>query len=611
MNKKKGKNLLIVSFVILSISICSVIWKYIDLNFSNITQATGSITQQNYSTDADTVRYVIFIIIPLITFLISYYFLKSSKTKGLMELIKFPELKQIKSYTIFYPLILIITFIIIQFFSLNLPVGPIDTFHDGELFSVTKNTILRGSFFKDTYTIHGFSDIFYPLFFWKIIGSETIGAGRLFFFFLNLLIKFLCLILSYQLIKFSLVKNKTIFFVIFSLILLSFSGYQVPINFSLFSYRDIYIIIFLIFFSNIFISNNFRFITNCIIGLIPPLTLIMHIDTGVFLFVLQFSLIIYFIINKKFEDVFFIFLGTLISSLILFIFFGSEELISFFNNAMTIILSMDYLHGTKYPEPFFSIGENKNGMRATRGLLLQLTAGLFVLYHLISKKNNISNGGKIFFLFLFFLSFIMYKNALGRSDSYHIRMSNDLPILINSFFIINFFLLKVESKFSLQSTSNNKIIVMTFIILSIIFFNKINFDKIKNYKKEVKVLINLPDEHFIDDNRNKFIKNYKILSANDSCFQNFTDDLILLYLMNKKSCTKFIASWLASPSHLQEEYIKSLKASKPEFVVYNSIYFAVDSIHMSERLEKVNKFIIENYHFYKNINNYEILRINN
>tara|TARA_B100001057_G_scaffold434798_1_gene464704 strand:- start:2575 stop:4410 length:1836 start_codon:yes stop_codon:yes gene_type:complete len=611
MNKKKGKNLLIVSFVILSISICSVIWKYIDLNFSNITQATGAITQQNYSTDADTVRYVIFIIIPLITFLISYYFLKSSKTKGLMELIKFPELKQIKSYTIFYPLILIITFIIIQFFSLNLPVGPIDTFHDGELFSVTKNTILRGSFFKDTYTIHGFSDIFYPLFFWKIIGSETIGAGRLFFFFLNLLIKFLCLILSYQLIKFSLVKNKTIFFVIFSLILLSFSGYQVPINFSLFSYRDIYIIIFLIFFSNIFISNNFKFITNCIIGLIPPLTLIMHIDTGVFLFVLKFSLIIFFIINKKFEDVFFIFLGTLISSLILFIFFGSEELISFFNNAMTIILSMDYLHGTKYPEPFFSIGENKNGMRATRGLLLQLTAGLFVLYHLISKKNNISNGGKIFFLFLFFLSFIMYKNALGRSDSYHIRMSNDLPILINSFFIINFFLLKIESKFSLQSISNNKIIVMTFIILSIIFFNKINFDKIKNYKKEVKVLINLPDEHFIDDNRNKFIKNYKILSANDSCFQNFTDDLILLYLMNKKSCTKFIASWLASPSHLQEEYIKSLKASKPEFIVYNSIYFAVDSIHMSERLEKVNKFIIENYHFYKNINNYEILRINN
>ena len=115
---------------------------------------------------------------------------------------------------------------------------------------------------------------------------------------------------------------------------------------------------------------------------------------------------------------------------------GSEELNNFIKNALTIIVSMDYLHGTEYPHPFFSIGDDKNGMRATRGLLLQLSAGLFVTYNLITKKNTMSNGGKVFFMFLFFLSFIMYKNALGRSDSYHIRMSNDLPILINSFFIL-------------------------------------------------------------------------------------------------------------------------------------------------------------------------------
>ena len=87
-------------------------------------------------------------------------------------------------------------------------------------------------------------------------------------------------------------------------------------------------------------------------------------------------------------------------------------------------------------------------MRATRGLLLQISAGLFVIYHLITKKNNLSIGGKIFFLFLFFLSFIMYKNALGRSDSYHIRMSNDLPILINSYFILNYLIKRLESLIS-------------------------------------------------------------------------------------------------------------------------------------------------------------------
>lgn len=608
MNKKNAKNILIITIITLAVGFCSFIWQHINLNFSNVTQATGAITQQNYSTDADTLRYVIFILIPLSVFLTSFYFLKKSKTRDLNDLIKFPDLEKV-NYNILLPLSILLVLIFFQFFSLNLPVGPIDTFHDGELFSVTKNTILKDSYFKDTYTIHGFSDIFYPLFFWKIIGLETIGSGRLFFFFLNLLIKILCLALSYQLIKFSRVKNKTIFFILFSLILLTFSDYQVPINFSLFSYRDIYVIIFLIFLSNIFLENNYPVFSKFCLGALPPFALIMHIDTGVFLFVLLISFICYLLINKKFKDTLYIILSIFFSILIIFFYFGSEELRNFFKNAITIILSMDYLHGTKYPEPFFSIGENKNGMRATRGLLLQITAGLFVIYHMITKKDNLSKGGKIFFLFLFFLSFIMYKNALGRSDSYHIRMSNDLPLLINTYFVINYLIIKLENKFDLTILSHKKIIMIIFLISPIFFFNKINFNKIKYFNKEIQLLINLPDKHFIDDNKYDFIENFKKISSNDECFQNFTDDLILLYLIDKPSCTKFIASWLASPNHLQDEYINSLKKTKPDYIVYRSVYFKVDGIEMSDRLKKVNRFILENYQFFKNINNYEVLKI--
>lgn len=608
MNKEKAKNILIISITTLAVAFCSIIWKYINLNFSNITQATGAITQQNYSTDADTLRYIIFILIPLTAFLISFYFLKKSKTRNFVDLIKFPELEKI-NYHAFLPVVILFALIFFQFLSLNLPVGPIDTFHDGELFSVTKNAIYKGSFFKDTYTIHGFSDIFYPLIFWKITGLETIGSGRLFFFFLNLLIKILCLVLSYQLIKFSRVKNKTIFFIIFSLILLTFSDYQVPINFSLFSYRDIYIIIFLIFLSNIFLVNNYPFFIKFCLGALPPFALIMHIDTGVFLFVLLFSFIIYLLINKKFKDTLHIILSIFFSIIIIFFYLGFEELQNFFKNAITIILSMDYLHGTKYPEPFFSIGENKNGMRATRGLLLQLTAGLFVLYNMITKTNNLSKGGKVFFIFLFFLSFIMYKNALGRSDSYHIRMSNDLPLLINAYFIINYLILKLEKWFDPILLSNKKILIIVLLIIPMFFFNKINLNKIKNYNKEIHLLVNLPNKHFIDDNMYDFVENFKKLTLNDSCIQNFTDDLILLYLIDKPSCTKFIASWLASPNHLQEEYIDSLKETKPNYIIYNSVYFKVDGVEMSDRLKKVNGYILKNYQFYKNINSYEVLKI--
>ena len=82
------------------------------------------------------------------------------------------------------PSYIFIFFILIEFFSLNLPIHSVDAFHDGELFSVSKNSLLRNSFFIDTYTIHGFSDILYPIIFWKIFGFETIGAGRTFFLFL-------------------------------------------------------------------------------------------------------------------------------------------------------------------------------------------------------------------------------------------------------------------------------------------------------------------------------------------------------------------------------------------------------------------------------------------
>ena len=611
MDKKKFKNLLILSFVILSVAFCSIIWKYINLNISNITQAQGTITLQGHSTDSDTLRYMVFILLPLLIFTVSYYLFKKTKTKSFKELIIFPKIQNTNNYNIFFPALILSMFIILQFFSLTLPIGSIDTFHDGELFSVTKNVILNGTFFIDTYTIHGFSDIFYPLIFWKLTGLETIGSGRLFFFFLNLLIKFFCLILSYQLIKFSNVKSKAIFFIIFSLILLSFSDYQVPINFSLFSYRDIYIVLYLIFLTKLFTTHKDSLITNFFLGSIPPFALIMHIDTGVFLFVLLTSVLVYLIINKRFKISFQIISFGLLSLILLILFFGSEELNNFIKNALTIIVSMDYLHGTEYPEPFFSIGNDKNGMRATRGLLLQLSAGLFVTYNLITKKNTMSNGGKVFFMFLFFLSFIMYKNALGRSDSYHIRMSNDLPILINSFFILNLVMLKIEKYFKSISLTKKNIVIYSFVLCFLVFFKDINFLKIKDYPREVQRLLNLPNSHFIDRNKDQFIKEYIKISAQDKCFQNFTDDLILLYLINKPSCTKFVASWLASPEHLQDEYIASLKNSKPKYIVYNSEYFKVDGIEMSKRLQKVDKFIQNNYKFFQKINTYDILKIEN
>ncbi len=611
MLKKKAINLIIGTLFVLSVMVVTFIWPHLDLNISNVTGATGSITQQNYSTDSDTVRYVIFISFPLIIFFLSFFYFKKEKVRSFYDLIRYPHFEEQKKFNIKDISLLLLIFIILEFISLGFPLGPIDTFHDGELLSVAKNSLLTKSFFIDTYTIHGLSDIFYPLAFWKIFNQETIGAGRSFFLFLILALKFLTIVLAYQISKFSFVKNKKIFFIFFSLILISMSYYQVPINFSYFSYRDIFIIIFLIFFSHVFLKQETNLLIKFMLGLVPSIALIMHIDTGTFLFVLLFSYIFYLLINKKTGDIFTILISISITWIFLILFFGLEEISNFFKNAITIILSMDYLHGIIYPEPFLSIGENKNGMRGTRGLLLQLFAGLFVLYHFISKKNNLSNNGKLFFVFLFFLSFIMYKNALGRSDSYHIRMSNDLPILINVFFILNIFLNYFEKKFNLGEISNKKNLIFLIILLNLFYLDKFNYQNMLKFKSNLMNFVALPNSSFMDNKKKNFVNTFKELSKNDTCVQNFTDDLILIYLIEKPSCSKFVASWLASPLKLQDEYIESIHSNKPNYIIYDSPYFKVDNIPMSDRLVNVNNYILENYEFFDSINDYKILKIKN
>ena len=102
MNKKNRKNLIIFGFIIVSVAFCSIIWKFINLNISNVTQAKGTITLQGHSTDSDTLRYVVFILFPLFIFAASYYLLKKTKTKSFLELITFPKIQNINNYNIFF-----------------------------------------------------------------------------------------------------------------------------------------------------------------------------------------------------------------------------------------------------------------------------------------------------------------------------------------------------------------------------------------------------------------------------------------------------------------------------------------------------------------------------
>ena len=214
-------------------------------------------------------------------------------------------------------------------------------------------------------------------------------------------------------------------------------------------------------FIELFIQSKFRSLSEIFICVIATASILLHIDTGTYINFILISFCLYLFMVKKYYDILLIFFSLIICWIIAINLIGFSEFKVFLHNSKTMILSIDLMHGLKYPVPFFSIGDDPNGARATRGLLLQLTAGLFILNYLISNKNKISNSKKIFFIFLFLLSFIMYKNALGRSDAPHIRMSNVLPILINCFFILNYLLIFLEKKIVTKKFLSRKVFFLS------------------------------------------------------------------------------------------------------------------------------------------------------
>lgn len=609
------KNLYIFFSVIISILIVSLVWEKINFPLNNKIGAKGLLVTKGYNPLNDTIRYFFFISGPLIIYLFTNYFFK----KKVLDVKKLLFEKNEK-VTNFYPNLIILSllfifFIFLEFFSLNLFDNKLDHFHDGTFLAPAQNYLFTKNFWTSSYLTHGGSDIFYPILSWKIFGIQSIGAGRSFTIFLTLLLKILCIFLAYQLTKISNLseKNKILFFSFFAFILISLSHYNIKSYGYYFSHRDIYIVLFLIFFIQLFIQSNFKNLILILISILATISIFFHIDTG---FYINFILLLYFlylITIKKYKDVLLIIFSLFFSWSVAIGLLGNDEILAFWNNTKSIIVSMDLMHGIEYPEPFFSIGQNPDGTRATRGLLLQITAGIFVLNYLISDKKNITRSKKIFFLFLLLLSFLMYKNALSRSDAGHIRMSNDIPILINSFFILNYLLIFLEKNlFIIKSLSKRNILFVSIIFL--IFFNTLNRDSynienIRNFKINFINYIELKDENFLDKNTIELIKFYKKFSNEDGCVANISYDDAISYLLKKPSCTKYWSSWLASPTENQKDYILRIKKRSPTYILYkHDVDAKFEGLRIYERIKLINSYILSEYTQYKEFDGYYVLK---
>ena len=618
MHSRKFLNTYIFLGVILSVFLSKFFWGWIDIDYTKEFEIPGEYSKHKYNPINESIRYVTFISIPLIVYLVCIKIFKGREIKQIKEIFYYDNSKTFyvtKNNLLVLCFLSFSALILLDFLSVNLPLHTIDTLHEGQWLTPGINYLKKGGYWIDSYiTVGFFHEILNVLIGFKIFDIFSIGSSRFSILLSILVFKFLLIIFIYKLTVIQkLTENfKILFFVLISLIALSMTSFTIY-NSGILHYRDLPLILFLILLIPI-ISNEKMVLFYCfLIGAMSAISMFWGLDKGAYLNLTLASLILFLIIKKDFDKSVWIILGAIITWILFYKIFGQEEFKSFFYNTKEIYQSMDWIHGIIHPEPFSS---DQHSARATKILLILILSGLLIININFFKYQNILNEYKVLLIFIFIISIITYKTALGRSDGPHIRSVTGLPLLLLCIITLNLifdFILKNKKYLKIfQNVANFKnTLIFMFILLSIFFLPNLNFKNIISFKSSVKNYVNLSDEFFLTERQNLLIKRYNNLTIEDKCVLIFTYDAAIPYLLKKPSCNKYYYIWNIGNKKNQNLFIKSIENRKPNFILLGGQYKNPISIGLEphERLPIIHNFIIKNYLLDENVLDWRIYKL--
>ena len=605
--------------VILSVCLAKFFWGWIDIDYVKEFEIPGEYSKFKYNPINETIRYVIFISLPLIVYLICIIIFRRQEIKEIKEIFFYDNSKTfyvIKNNLLALFFLIFLTLILLDFLSTNLPSQQIDIFHEGQWLTAGINYLKKGGYWTNSYiTIGFFNEFFISLIGFKIFDIFSIGSSRFSILLLILFFKIFLIIFIYKLTVIQrMTENlKILFFVLISLIALSMTNNFSNVDDGILSYRELPLIIFLILLIPI-ISNEKMIIFYCfLIGSMSAISMLWGIDKGAYLNLTLAFLILFLVIKKDFKKSIWVIIGTIIGWILFYKIFGLEEFKSFLYNTKEIYQSMDWVHGIIHPEPFSS---DEHSARATKILLILIFSGLLTINLNFFRYKNISNESKILLIFILILSIITYKTALGRSDGPHIRSVTGLPLLLLCIITLNLifdFILKNKKYLKIfQNVANFKnTLIFMFILLSIFFLPNLNFQNIISFKSSVKNYVNLSDEFFLTERQNLLIKRYNNLTIEDKCVLIFTYDAAIPYLLKKPSCNKYYYVWNIGNKKNQNLFIKSIEKRKPNFILLGGDYKNPITIGLEphERLPIIHNFIIKNYLLDENVLDWRIYKL--
>lgn len=599
-------------FLILSLNILIgfVFWDYINIPINKDLVGFEGFGQPNYHPHNDTLKFFLFIVFCLLSFLYFYYKIFKNQSLNYKEIFHIDFIttkkKDLNLITLFIFFLIFLEFLNYDF---KILISKIDIFHEGIWLTPSINYKITKLFWDSSYFERGIGGNFFPVFIWNLTKTDGIGSVRLLDIFCLMLNKIfivlICKFLSENLLFDK--KIKILFFLILSICSISLVSYP-DVGYGYFGFRHSLLLLFVVILLKSFEKANKNLIINFLLGAFSSFSILWYLDVGFYTNLLIVLYSIFLVFKKKSKSFFSLIIGLLFSWLFFYLIFSTEEIKLFFENIYNVSSTIEYIGSLKYPSPLFG-GDS----RATKTLIFFVIIGALITYIFFNKKIFFSNNNKIALIFLYVLSLIAFKYALGRSDSYHIKGGSGLLMLL-LFFLILFFLFDFIQKLNQNFFNYVKKIYLFYFLLFFFVLESLDSQKYKNiffFKNNISKLINAPIESFIDEDYKDLIKIYNSITYNldENCVQIFTDEIALPYLIKKQSCTKYYAMITATPKKIQLNFIDELIKKKPRILLFKSKKFEFTP-HVEKRLTLVNEFINSNYSVYQNFKSWTFYKIN-
>jgi len=598
--KKFYPYLLFLSFLI----IFTFLWDKIRLPYNESNLIHGEYYLKKFNPFNEVIRFITFVFIPLTVFLISYLNVNEetfninpkSSNFFLRKKLTFYKEESINKITLILLFILVLEFFFLDF---NKNLFLIDIFHEGAHLVPPFNYIAKKTYWVSSFYDLGLIANNISLFFFKLTNFYTIGSVRFTFLILIFINKILLLfivrkiILSLNFIE--VIKN--IFFVIFSLLILDFSNYNLT-EISIYSPRAFIFLLFFLFLINFLTSKNSSILYSFLLGIFSLISILWWIDIGIYINLLIIFLFGYLILQKEYKKIYLIIIGIISSWLLFFLLAPSIEIKEFFYQIYFILSTSNYLLGLEYPAPF-----TEGSTRATKALLLITITGIFLIIINFNKKININYETKIIILFLFLSSIIFFNSSLMRSDTPHIKYTSGNYMIVFYFCVLFLIFTKLHNSkiivfannFFLNKKISFYLIIIALSVFTILKSNIKNITNILNVKKDIINLLYANDDVFISDEYKKFYKYFAEISKNDPCVQILSDDLALPYILKKPSCTQFFFPAYILTNWNEDKFIQQINKSNPNFILYSSPLMRVSK---KENMPNVDFFIKNNYYLF-------------